>query len=769
MVVAAGFGAGVFAGLALSPGWWPVWPLVALGSLACRRWTPHGATAAVALAAGGLWGAGSAAGAARACASRWRDGAGVAVLAEAWDVGEPGGRSRVRIVAPEACRATVVAVWPRGVAPPAGTAAIAGTWHGGVRRGPAWWPRRPEAGARLVVRRVRPLRQQAGFRPRLRTSAERRLVALFGWERFPLASALTLGSSDQLDPLQRRRFASAGLAHLLAISGLHVAILAAALVVGLRAAGAPPATARAAAVPTVAGYVWLLGMPPPALRAVCLILVWEAARVRQRPPVRSAVLAVTALLVAALDPWAVTEVGPWLSFTGAWGAAEGARWWAALPWPGRLRGSRLFGVGSAASVSAGATLATAPVSALAFGTVTSAAVVTNMVAVPLVGVLVPLLALALCASPLPGPLAPIAAGGAGLLADILERVASWGSDLPLGSVGVVGRVRAAAALVLAVWLWRRVALPRRRAPFRGIVGWRVVTGLAALAAVAACWPLVPHAGSGYRPGWLEIDFLSVGQGDAAIVRTPKGRWILIDGGPRTPGHDAGAAVVAPELRRRGARRIALAVVSHGDADHLGGLPAVLREFPIDLALEPGEPLGRGLYREWLAGVHRRGTRWHQARAGDSLVVDGVVFRVLFPDSAWLSRRLPPNENSVVLRVEFGAFRALFPGDAGLPMEAALRPAAGPVTVLKVAHHGSPSASGRAWLEALAPRVCVVSAGVNRHGQPAPGVLAALASAGCTVHRTDDAGSVRISSDGRVALVASRGRTEPIPNSGREIL
>jgi competence protein ComEC len=183
--------------------------------------------------------------------------------------------------------------------------------------------------------------------------AERRLVTLFGAQRFPLVSALTLGSSDQLEAALRQQFAAAGLAHILAISGLHVAILAAALISLLRGAGVAPARARLWAVPAVAAYVWLLGMPPPAVRSAWLLLVWEAARARQRPPLRSGVLAVTALGVAVLDPFAVSEVGPWLSFAGAWGAAEGARWWAALRWPERWREARLFGIGEMVAVSLG--------------------------------------------------------------------------------------------------------------------------------------------------------------------------------------------------------------------------------------------------------------------------------------------------------------------------------------------------------------------------------------------------------------------------------
>ncbi len=564
----------------------------------------------------------------------------------------------------------------------------------------------------------------------------------------------------------RRRFAGAGLAHLLAISGLHVGILAAALVLALRLAAVPPARARLIGVPLVAVYVWVLGMPPPALRAVGLLAVWELARSRQRPPLRSAVLATTAVLVAAFDPFAIGEGGPWLSFAGAWGAAEGAKWVDSLDWTERWRASRVRGLAQSVSVSLGATLATAPISALAFGTVATAAVATNLVAIPVVAALVPALALALVSSPIAEPVAAVAAAGAGLLLDLLERIAATGTALPFAVVSVGDRVRVAASLVALVWLWRRIALPRRRAPYAGIIRWRAATlGTAVLAWVV--WaPLVPRAASGYRPGWLEIDFLPVGQGDAAVVRTPAGRWLLVDGGPRTPGHDAGTSVVVPFLRRNGVGRLAVVVASHGDADHLGGLPAVLRAFRADLVLEPGQPRGSGLYRQWLAEVQRSGARWHRARAGETIALDGMTLRVLHPDSAWLARGFPANENSVVLQVEYGAFRALLPGDAGFPVEAERAGAVGAVTLLKVAHHGSRLANGPTWIARLAPRLCVVSVGPNRYGHPAPGVLNELARVGCTTYRTDVEGPVRIATDGRVALIATAARQDSIPLTGR---
>ena len=254
---------------------------------------------------------------------------------------------------------------------------------------------------------------------------------------------------------------------------------------------------------------------------------------------------------------------------------------------------------------------------------------------------------------------------------------------------------------------------------------------------------------------MTVHFLDVGQGDAAALRTPNGRWIVIDGGPRTPERDAGRRVVVPFLRGQGVGRVAVLVATHGDADHLGGLPAVVEAFDPELVLEPGEPLGRPLYLEFLAGVEASGARWHPARAGDRVEVDGVVLEVLSPDSLWLRLPLDVNEHGVVLRVRYGTVRLLFQADAGLPVESRLVGTVGRVDLLKVGHHGSRSATSDEWLDELEPRTAVISVGRhNNYGHPAPDVLARLARHGVTVFRTDQSGTITFSTDGHGERIRS---------------
>jgi hypothetical protein len=180
VLLALGFSAGVFAGLAFPGPAWLGMPLAVLAAAALWRGRHRASLVCLALAAGGARGAVSADGTAAVCATRWREGERVAVVVDAWDVADPGGRSRVRVREPAACRVTLVAVWPRGVPPPSGRAVVVATWHRGAQRWAAWWPATSGSGGRLVVRRVHALPEPASLRSRVRHSAERRLQALFG-------------------------------------------------------------------------------------------------------------------------------------------------------------------------------------------------------------------------------------------------------------------------------------------------------------------------------------------------------------------------------------------------------------------------------------------------------------------------------------------------------------------------------------------------------------------------------------------------------------
>ncbi len=730
LFLAVAFGVGLWAGLDpfVFPGaalWGVAVSLVATsGWLAARA--PLGAAVGIMGVAGMLWGAAAVRERDATCTGRWAAGGRAgeghtrAVIVRLADPAPARGGIVDAEVLPGTCGGSVRLRWPEDHAARGGTTwVVAGKWSGVL----------------LVVRRMRVLDPVPRGRGALRDALAAKSTELFG-ARAPIVNALVFAPNARLDSDIRERYVRSGLAHLLSISGLHVGFIAAWLALILRKFPlAPPARFGATAV-LLLGYLWLLGFPAPAVRAGAMLVLVEVARLRERVVAPRGVVALAALAVLVQDAWALESVGAWLSVAGV----------GAVVWAGRAfaRAPRLARLAAPALA---ATLVTAPISALAFGTVAPIGVLANLIAIPLAGVAVPGLVMALVLSWLASGPAHLIAAGAGLGLALLDLVARGAALVPGGHVVMVAGWRAAlvwaAVAVAAWWLWnspRRPWLIAARVAFVSTVF--VTTTFRDVISLDDCRCLTVH-------------FLDVGQGDAAALRTPNGRWIVIDGGPRTPERDAGRRVVVPFLRGQGVGRVAVLVATHGDADHLGGLPAVVEAFDPELVLEPGEPLGRPLYLEFLAGVEASGARWHPARAGDRVEVDGVVLEVLSPDSLWLRLPLDVNEHGVVLRVRYGTVRLLFQADAGLPVESRLVGTVGRVDLLKVGHHGSRSATSDEWLDELEPRTAVISVGRhNNYGHPAPDVLARLARHGVTVFRTDQSGTITFSTDGHGERIRS---------------
>jgi len=561
----------------------------------------------------------------------------------------------------------------------------------------------------------------------LRDRLAARSAALFGG-RAPLVDALIIGRTADLDSDLRERYARSGLAHILSISGLHVGFFAAWLTLALRLVGVPPRGRLILATLAVFAYCWLIGFPAPATRAGVMLAVDGVARWRQRLVAPQGTIALAALVVLLIDPWAIHSIGAWLSV-----AAIGAVIWAdrAITGPALLK---------LVAPAIAATLVTAPITAFAFGTVAPIGVLANLVAIPLGAIAVPGAILALGLSAIVPVLGALLAAGSGLVLALLDLVAGVAAAIPGGHIvsapGWPAALVWVGVLVAARWLWRAPRQP-----------W-VLAARTAFVVAAASWGSLLFRAPRDRDGVLTVHFLDVGQGDAAVLRTPAGHWVLIDGGPRTPQGDAGRRVVLPFLRRLGASTLSLVVATHGDADHLGGLPAVIEALPPRIVLEPGEPLGRPLYLEFLADVERDGATWHPARTGDRVELDGVTFQVLSPDSGWMTQPVDVNDHGVVLLVRYGATRLLFQADAGLPVEARLHGRVGHVDLLKVGHHGSRTATSDEWLDELAPAEAVISVGAhNTYGHPTPEVLERLGRHHVETLRTDRLGTITFTTDG----------------------
>lgn len=603
-----------------------------------------------------------------------------------------------------------------------------------------------------VLVHVRPGRVFDEWAASVRRGVRRASTAVFGADvtASAITTAILIGDRAGLDAEIEDRLLDAGTYHVLAISGGNIAVLTAMVFFASRLLVRSAWLAPMLSLIVVGIYGAVVIGEASVTRAVTAALVWLAARVGGLDARPIPILGVAAIAVLILDPLAVIAPGAWLSFGATLGILTLAEPCARLlqaAWRGRFPHVIVGTLAASIAVE----IALIPVSARVFSQVALAAPVFNLIAVPAMGLI-----------QLAGAAAVGAWQAAPSLAACAATLASWGTAV------IVESPRSLSAVP---WLTWRVPPP---AWWIGLfyasaifaVTARVVPRAKA-AAGAVCVALVlllPVAGRGTRgTGWLRVTFLDVGQGDATVVEFPGGRSLLIDAGNRTDGFDVGERVVAPALWALGIRRLDWAVMSHADRDHSGGLPGVLSIFEPREVWEGVPVPGDAARHDVRHAASAAGATWREVRRGDRLTVDDVELAVLHPPIPEWERRRVRNDDSVVLRMSWGALDLLMLGDAGAAVEqeaAAILDGAAPrpIRILKVGHHGSATSTSADLLRAFRPAAAVISAGRNNpFGHPAAAVLSRLSGAGVRVFRTDSDGAVMMETDGRRVVLSTWNR------------
>lgn len=256
-------------------------------------------------------------------------------------------------------------------------------------------------------------------------------------------------------------------------------------------------------------------------------------------------------------------------------------------------------------------------------------------------------------------------------------------------------------------------------------------------------------------GVLTVEVLDVGQGDAILLTSPKGKRALIDGSTGNSGESP-----IPHLKARGVTSLDLVIATHPHADHIGGLDEVVETLTVKLFTDSGLPHTTKSYESLMALVESRGVTYRAAKRGQSFSFDGGKISVLHPGATPLTgTRSDLNSNSVVTQVTWGGACMLFTGDAEEPTEEALVAGGlGACDALKVAHHGSAHSSTPAFLAAVKPQLAMVSVGEgNDYGHPDADTLSRLTQAGAKVMRTDTQGTLTLTTDGvSLTLTPERG-------------
>lgn len=583
-------------------------------------------------------------------------------------------------------------------------------------------------------------------------------------------AALIVGTDGALSRDLRAAFSRAGVSHVLSISGLHVALVAG---VGyalfrwllarsrwlLLAVNVPKLAAGLSVIPVLL-YAGVAGNHVATIRAVIMILAVTLALLVDRQRHLFVSLALAAILILLWSPGAARDISFQLSFAAVlglvWGMERFWPWWLRWEedhllrlrgWRGRIR--RPLAVSAVVSLSALG--ATTPLTALHFNQVCLVAPLANAIVVPLLGSLaVGLGLLAALLLPLCAPLAQACVALAGPILWLGIRAVHLFAALRYASLRVVTPTSIEVGLLYAgLAAWIRLSGRTR------------VTVMATVALVmcsdAGWW----YADRYHRPG-MRITFLSVGQGDSAVVEFPGAEVMVIDaGGVRGTTFDIGERVIAPFLWSRKIARVDYLVLSHPEWDHYGGFAFLAahfaaREFWSSGADAGTEPFGR-LQQVLTAG----GVRRVVMRRGDQRQIGRV--RAVIHGPGPRTPGASANDQSLVLALAFGETQVLFPGDIERRAEHDLVLAAMDhlrSTLLKVPHHGSNTSSTPRFLDMVAPHDAVVSAGfANRFHFPHAAVVRRYADRGCRLWRTDLDGAVsaRLGEAGAIEIAGTRPR------------
>jgi competence protein ComEC len=555
-----------------------------------------------------------------------------------------------------------------------------------------------------------------------------------------LARGFVLGEDEEVDERTVEDFRRSGLSHLLAVSGQNVALLALLAMPVLAMFGVPLATRLVWILGAIVVYVPLGGAGPSILRAGVMGALSVLATLAGRRASRLYGLAIAAVVTLAVDPGIAADVGWQLSFAAVLGVltlAPGVRSTVAARL-GRGAWRRALAEGTAMTVAA--TLATAPLIAFHFGSISTTTLVANLLALPAVAPAMWLGMLSAMAGQVPGlPTAALNAVAAPLFAYIAQ-VAAWCGHpgwaylhVRLGIRGLIAAygVLAIAAVSVPLLLRRRrvAALRRHRTPPAFRRTW--VAGGVCVAFVVLVWVGGGGGADGSPASGLRVIFLDVGQGDAILLQPAAAPAILVDGGP----HDDG---LAAKLRAAGVDELGIAVITHEQADHAGGIEDLLGRFPV-----------RRLVYARLSGrlrVEADASGSHPTRiaAGGSIRSGSLRLEALWPPPSLLAAPLAgadPNTQALVFLAYWHDFSMLLTADAEAE-EVPLDP--GPVDVLKVAHHGSDDAGLSALLGRTTPRLAVISVGAgNSYGHPTPNTLGALSEHHVPTLRTDRDGTVTL--------------------------
>jgi competence protein ComEC len=546
--------------------------------------------------------------------------------------------------------------------------------------------------------------------------------------------AILLGEKNSLSPQLKQDFASSGLSHILAVSGLHTGVIALIFLTIFQIVFRNRTAARILTIVLLIYYMLLAHAVPSVQRAVIMISLVLLAKILQRRISTINILFAAAFIILVINPMQLFSVGFQLSFISVFAILVIFQYLSKKLNPLRKNHSKLFWLLNLMLLSLMVQIVLAPLTIHYFHTLALGGIIANVIAIPLISLVLPLSILSI--------LFPISA---------ICAVYAAANKLLLFLVFALSRFVASHRILLFDFLY--------------LNDFQILSLYAVLLMLILLWKhsddakiklykflsfslliimilVVPEV---LRERNFEITVLDVGQGDAIVIRTPARKTILIDTGDKTMNKDYGKMVVVPYFKARGIRDIDLLILTHPHADHIGGAQAVIENIRVDKVLIPRCEYESTLYDNVLTSFQEN--KIEVIYADTSLVFQEfqpVKLKILHPAYEYRNET-NVNNYSIVVKAEYENFAVLFTGDAEKEVEEILIENWGnklESDFLKVGHHGSNSSSTLEFLERVSPEYAVISVGTkNRYDHPDKEVIVRIENSTEKLFRTDLDGAV----------------------------
>lgn len=590
-----------------------------------------------------------------------------------------------------------------------------------------------------------------------KTEMMNRCEKIYPDEEAGILEAMLFGEKSELSGDIKELYQAAGISHVLVISGLHISLLALAVAGILRRLGFPMPVWVILSVGVLAGYGILIGQPTTAVRALLMFFVLQGARLLGRSYDLLSALAFSGILMLLDNPDLILDGGCRLSFCAVigvgWYVSEKNKIFRSIGEKEKRKNRGKGGKGSSAgaileNIRAGwyLWLFTLPVMLDTFYQVSVVGILWNLVAIPLLPVIIASGGLGVVLAGWNIFLGSLAGSPAYGMLQLYREIGNISEKLPVGmwTPGQPSKpVIAGYYLVIFLLVLVEKQLIKREKRWKIFPGMELCSMLLLLLLMAHPWQQRE-----------KITFLDVGQGDASMLQSG-GQTLLLDGGS-TSQKNVGTYVILPYIKQQGISCLEAVVLTHTDQDHINGVTEVLEE-----GKKGWLTVKNLMYPYWMEGTEQgkqlkklaeeAGASCRKIRAGDRLTIGKAEAVVLYPKEQ--EKIAEPNAGSLVLFWKWEGVRAMFTGDLPEEKERELLQNLPACEILQVGHHGSATSTCREFLEQVQPSLAVISCAMkNRYGHPSPDTVDRLKKTGCEIRYTMKSGAITIRKRGREVLV-----------------